>query len=316
MACVPDFHFLLTAFGLPALTSFSLAGLFAGFVITLRIAVNGTGSVDKNRAALYNFSRRVFMASVIITAITSFVSTNIDDIFVLMVLFSQTTRYKSVVIGQYCGIGLLFCISILGTLGVNFLPEKYIGFLGVLPILLGIRAWVTYKTQQEPKDERQNIKRGISRNDHNAVKTNNFWKKLIESVPKPQFLEQQPIKNAVLQPVRRKTARACSKITDFGTGLVDSELFKVTAISVANGADNIGIYIPVFNGYSWFDFMITIIVFAPLIALWCYMGNKIANYPLIKTKLQKYKNIFVPLLFIGLGIYIISRSGLMGFPAV
>jgi phospholipid N-methyltransferase len=41
---------------------------------------------------------------------------------------------------------------------------------------------------------------------------------LNEAVPKLQFLEQQPIKTAVLQPVGRKTARACSKITDLGTG--------------------------------------------------------------------------------------------------
>jgi hypothetical protein len=42
----------------------------------------------------------------------------------------------------------------------------------------------------------------------------------IEAVPKLQFLEQQPIKTAVLQPIGRKTARACSKITDFGTGSI------------------------------------------------------------------------------------------------
>jgi hypothetical protein len=44
-----------------------------------------------------------------------------------------------------------------------------------------------------------------------------------EAVPKLQFLGrqalpvQQPIKTAVLQPLGRKTARVCSKITDFGT---------------------------------------------------------------------------------------------------
>jgi hypothetical protein len=44
-------------------------------------------------------------------------------------------------------------------------------------------------------------------------------KKLInESVPKLQFLEQKLMKTAVLQSVGRKTARACYKITDFGTG--------------------------------------------------------------------------------------------------
>jgi hypothetical protein len=44
---------------------------------------------------------------------------------------------------------------------------------------------------------------------------------LCEAVPKLQFLEQQLMKTAVLQPAGRKTARACHKITDFGTGSCD-----------------------------------------------------------------------------------------------
>jgi hypothetical protein len=45
-----------------------------------------------------------------------------------------------------------------------------------------------------------------------------------EAVPKLQFLGrqaklvQQLMKTAVLQPIGRKTARACYKITGFGTG--------------------------------------------------------------------------------------------------
>jgi hypothetical protein len=43
---------------------------------------------------------------------------------------------------------------------------------------------------------------------------------IIEAVPKLQFLEQQLMKTAVLQPIGRKTSRACYKITDFGTGSI------------------------------------------------------------------------------------------------
>jgi hypothetical protein len=51
---------------------------------------------------------------------------------------------------------------------------------------------------------------------------NNSYKS--ETVPKLQFLEQQPINTAVLQPEGRKTARASYKITDFGTGSSCSSL--------------------------------------------------------------------------------------------
>jgi cadmium resistance protein CadD (predicted permease) len=227
------------------------------------------------------------MFSIIITATTSFISTNIDDIFVLMILFSQTdkdNRKINVVIGQYCGIGILFFISILGTFGVNFLAEKYIGFLGFLPIILGIKSWIAYKTQKKSKDKIEDIK-SCSKNDRNTLKTNNIFERLIDLFDN----------------------------FSYRTGQIHSGILSVIAITIANGADNIGIYIPIFSGYSLFEYIVTIIVFILLIALWCYLGNKIADYPFIKIKLQKYKNILVPIIFIGLGIYIIIKSGMIDF---
>ena len=47
--------------------------------------------------------------------ISAFIATNIDDIFVLMFFFSNSTFEKGQVIaGQYLGIGLLVAISTLG----------------------------------------------------------------------------------------------------------------------------------------------------------------------------------------------------------
>ena len=48
--------------------------------------------------------------------ISSFIATNIDDIFVLMLFFSTSNFRKSqIVIGQYLGIGLLVVIGTLGS---------------------------------------------------------------------------------------------------------------------------------------------------------------------------------------------------------
>ena len=44
-------------------------------------------------------------------------------------------------------------------------------------------------------------------------------KKVFETVPKCQIMEQQPQKNAVLQAIGRKIAKACDKITNFGTSV-------------------------------------------------------------------------------------------------
>ena len=83
------------------------------------------------------------MLNVILTSALSFVSTNIDDIFMLMLFFAQchTLRAKGkVVAGQYLGIGVLILISFLGACGLRLLPPQYIGLLGLLPLALGAKA--------------------------------------------------------------------------------------------------------------------------------------------------------------------------------
>ena len=57
---------------------------------------------------------------------------------------------------------------------------------------------------------------------------------------------------------------------------------SVAMLTVANGADNIGLYIPVFSTYSSSDYLITILVFIVMTALLCYLGLVMAERPFIK----------------------------------
>ncbi len=77
----------------------------------------------------------------IILGISSFVSTNIDDIFLLIVFFSNVLRYPSyqVVIGQYVGIGLLVTISIIFSLVSLVILSFLVGLMGFVPIVIGIK---------------------------------------------------------------------------------------------------------------------------------------------------------------------------------
>jgi len=80
------------------------------------------------------------ISTAIISAV-AFLSTNIDDIFLLTLLFSAGNMRKSnIYIGHFLGIMILSIISCLGAYGLTALFEKYVFMLGLVPIFLGIKA--------------------------------------------------------------------------------------------------------------------------------------------------------------------------------
>jgi cadmium resistance transport/sequestration family protein len=91
----------------------------------------------------------------VIVAITMFVATNIDDIFILVAFFANSRiRASHVVVGQYIGIGVLVIVSIIAALIALVIPPAYIGLLGLLPIAIGIRQLIqTWRSEGEPDDD-------------------------------------------------------------------------------------------------------------------------------------------------------------------
>jgi cadmium resistance protein CadD (predicted permease) len=81
------------------------------------------------------------MISTILTAIIAFASTNIDDLFLLGLLFSQVDNVitrKDITIGQFLGVGFLIFVSFLSSFGAILIPSDLIRVLGFLPIIIGI----------------------------------------------------------------------------------------------------------------------------------------------------------------------------------
>lgn len=78
-------------------------------------------------------------------AIIAFISTNIDDFFVLAAFFSDNSyNKKTVIIGQYIGISVLILISCVGFVFKLLLPVQWIGIMGLLPIIIGSRYLIKY----------------------------------------------------------------------------------------------------------------------------------------------------------------------------
>jgi cadmium resistance transport/sequestration family protein len=195
----------------------------------------------------------------IITGMTAFAATNIDDVVVLMLLFSQVdhaSQSRRIVIGQYLGFALLLLACLPGFIGGMVIPKPWIGLLGFLPIAIGIR-----QLQKGSEEEAE-----------------------IQAVPS-SVSTQSPF-----------------------TRLLHPQIVQVAAITIANGGDNIGIYVPLFASSDLTSLLIILAVFAVLIGVWCYVAYYLASHPKISPLLTRYANRLVPFVLIGLGLYILIES--------
>ena len=191
------------------------------------------------------------MVASLFTSIIAYISTNIDDIFVMMILLAQAAKGAKgqIVAGHFLGVGILTVISMLGAFGLQNLPLRYVGILGLVPIGLGIKAWLDYKKGTDNDDA--------------------------------------PNAHAV-------------------------GLLSMAMITLGNGADNVGVYIPLFTGFSGAERIGAVIIFAVMTAFWVWLANSLAEFPKIKAVIEKYKGIVIPVVFIVLGVFIILDSGLLG----
>ncbi|WHZ32506.1 CadD family cadmium resistance transporter [Desemzia incerta] len=196
------------------------------------------------------------MLQSIFTAIAVYISTSIDYLFILLIIFSQSYTKKGVrqiYWGQYLGTGILVAVSLFAAYVLNFIPQDWvIGLLGLIPIYLGVRVALVGEEEEEEEDE------------------------VVEKLE------------------TRDTSRL---------------FWTVALITIASGGDNLGIYIPYFTSLSVIEIVTALVVFAISIALLCYISYRLAKVSFVSETLEKYERIIVPVVFIGLGLYIMAESG-------
>ncbi|VLG79703.1 Cad superfamily protein [Streptococcus pneumoniae] len=97
------------------------------------------------------------MGQTIISAIGVYISTSIDYLIILIILFAQLSQNKQkwhIYAGQYLGTGLLVGASLVAAYVVNFVPEEWmVGLLGLIPIYLGIRFAIVGEDAEEEEEE-------------------------------------------------------------------------------------------------------------------------------------------------------------------
>ncbi|MBW4426683.1 MAG: cadmium resistance transporter [Nostoc desertorum CM1-VF14] len=193
------------------------------------------------------------------TGITAFTATNLDDLVILTLLFSQTNatfRRRHIVIGQYLGFCTLIIASLVGFLGGMILPSDWIGLLGLVPISIGLNRLLHWESNASSEVESE-----------------------IELSHSSNF-----------------------------TSFLSPQAYSVAAITIANGSDNIGIYMPLFAHSAISELLVIITVFLLLVGVWCYVTYKLTCQNAIAHLLTRYGNNLVPFVLIGLGVFIILDS--------
>lgn len=95
--------------------------------------------------ALHSPREGYALISGLVAALLAFASTNIDDLFVLLVLFGQGRRPRTVVVGQYLGFGAIVLVSLVVSAGALALRPEWVGFLGLAPFAIGIKGLVALR---------------------------------------------------------------------------------------------------------------------------------------------------------------------------
>ncbi len=94
------------------------------------------------------------VAGWIVLGIVVFIVTNIDDIFLLMMFFSDNGYTSAqVVLGQYIGTALLVIIGLTGAFAALIIPAQWIGLMGLVPIALGVKKLYDLWRSDDDDDE-------------------------------------------------------------------------------------------------------------------------------------------------------------------
>lgn len=104
------------------------------------------------------------MIKTIIAAIISYISTSVDEIPVLFMLY---TKYRSkgsaktITLSYYSGTFILTGVSLLGAMGIGFIPERWvIGFFGLVPLILGFKVLLK---GDDDRDEEEGVEKAVQK---------------------------------------------------------------------------------------------------------------------------------------------------------
>ncbi len=93
---------------------------------------------------------------------------------------------------------------------------------------------------------------------------------------------------------------------------VPAGLLSVTGLTIANGGDNIAVYVPVFRTIGVSATLLTLALFAGGVALWCLAGSWLGSHKKLVEIIERNGVWIVPAVYILIGVAIVINSGIIG----
>jgi len=90
--------------------------------------------------------------------------------------------------------------------------------------------------------------------------------------------------------------------------VVAAGVLPVAGVTIANGADNLSVYTPMFRALGPAATLVTVAVFAIGTAVWCLAGAWLGSHPRVIAVLGRFGHWIVPVVFVVLGLAILSTS--------
>lgn len=184
-------------------------------------------------------------------AVGLFVTPNLDDLFILLGFFSDPKiRPRQVALGQLLGIATLYTMSVVASLLALVVSPAYIGFLGLLPIAIGLKKLWELRQDSSTDDEDEPHAQGSR------------WNAL-----------------------------------------------TVAAVTIADGGDNLSVYIPVFATRSGNEVAAIGGVFALMTLIWLAGAFWLTSHRTLGAPIRLYGHRVVPFVLVGIGCYILYSAG-------
>jgi|JI8StandDraft_1071087.scaffolds.fasta_scaffold18608_4 cadmium resistance transport/sequestration family protein len=206
---------------------------------------------------------------VIITAVAAFVATNLDDLFLLMLYFSSANNDPRRERHIILGQYLGFSVLILVSV------VGYLGSFLIPPQYVGLLGIFPILLGIRELLSLRRVKEQDEQKDEADS---------ISLVP-PGIFRSRWLK------------------------WVNPEAASIAAVTVANGSDNLAIYIPLFAAGGIQQMVIIIVVLLLMVRVWCFIADWLAENPVTAGPLRRYGRLIMPFVLIAIGLKILVESG-------